>query len=142
MQKTVSIAIKNCKEEIEKIIIALEEFGEKHQLSIKVINVLNMAVDELVSNAVFYGYDKNQNGIIIVHAKIKDDYVHLTIEDDGKKFNPLVDAPEPNLGKENIEEMIPGGLGIHIVKKQTDSIDYQRKENKNIIKIKINKNKS
>ena len=42
------------------------------------------------------------------------DALTIEIRDDGKPFNPLSDAPEPDLDA-GIEDRPIGGLGIHLV---------------------------
>ena len=60
--------------------------------------------------------------------------VSITIEDDGIPFNPLEDAPEFK-DHEDIMEQPIGGLGIQIVKKMMDNIEYIRTDTKNTITI-------
>jgi len=57
----------------------------------------------------------------------------IKFEDSGIPFNPLL-IKEPDLNEDLIERGL-GGLGIHIVKKIMDTIDYYRKDGKNILII-------
>ena len=56
----------------------------------------------------------------------------LTIEivDDGRPFDPLTDAPKPDVNAE-LEDRNIGGLGIHLVRKMMDDVRYRREEGKN-----------
>jgi serine/threonine-protein kinase RsbW len=56
------------------------------------------------------------------------------VEDDGQPFNPL-EAPEVDTTKP-LEERTIGGLGIHIVRKLMDGLEYQRHEGKNLLVLK------
>ena len=55
------------------------------------------------------------------------------ISDDGKPFNPFQLAA-PNT-EASIEERDIGGLGIHLVKKMFDSVNYQRNIEKNVVTL-------
>jgi serine/threonine-protein kinase RsbW len=57
------------------------------------------------------------------------------VEDDGKPFNPL-DAPEPDTNQ-LLEERPIGGLGIHLVRKNVDELEYRRQKDKNILIMKL-----
>ena len=58
----------------------------------------------------------------------------LDCMDNGKPFDPLLKA-DPNI-KLAAEERDIGGLGIFMVKKSMDSVEYEYKDNHNILKIK------
>lgn len=89
----------------------------------------NLAIEEFGTNSIKYGYDDLQEHLIDVGLSLSDNQVVLTIVDDGRAFNPL-EAPEPNL-KLPIDERPIGGLGIYLVRKMCDTIDYAREGNKN-----------
>jgi serine/threonine-protein kinase RsbW len=56
------------------------------------------------------------------------------VEDDGQPFNPL-EAPEVDTTKP-LEERTIGGLGIHLVRKLMDGLDYQRQGDRNLLTMK------
>ena len=60
--------------------------------------------------------------------------VRVDVEDDGQPFNPLA-APEADTTKP-LEERTIGGLGIHLVRKLMDGLEYQRQEGKNLLLMK------
>ena len=62
--------------------------------------------------------------------------VTIRLIDTGIPFDPLA-KPDPDI-TESAEKREIGGLGIYIVKKSMDSIDYEYKDGKNILKIKKN----
>jgi anti-sigma regulatory factor (Ser/Thr protein kinase) len=59
--------------------------------------------------------------------------VKAEVEDDGRPFNPL-EAAEVDTAKP-LEERTIGGLGIHLVRKLMDGLEYQRQEEKNLLII-------
>ena len=59
-----------------------------------------------------------------------EDVFTVEIIDDGHAFNPLSDAPEPDLDA-GIEDRPIGGLGIHLMRVMMDDVHYRREQNKN-----------
>ena len=55
----------------------------------------------------------------------------VEVEDDGRPFNPLA-QPEPRVSQP-IDERPIGGLGIHMMRKSLDGMEYRRAEGKNIL---------
>ena len=62
--------------------------------------------------------------------------VIITFIDNGKPFNPLEQA-EPDVTA-SAEERKIGGLGIFLVKKTMNLVEYEYKNGQNILKIKKN----
>jgi len=57
----------------------------------------------------------------------------IEIMDSGTPFNPL-SLSEPNL-TEDVSERPIGGLGIHLIKKMMDEVEYRREGNNNILSL-------
>ena len=135
MPESLTITIQNDLSKIEPVSRVIADFVAQRQLSAKVAFDLNLALDELLTNSILYGYDEGQDGreiyIRITHVG---DVIELEIEDDGRSYNPL-ETPEPNLQAELMDRPI-GGLGLHLVRKLTDQVEYQRRDGKNILTIK------
>ena len=112
----------------------LEDCGNDMELPQKCLFEINLGLDELFTNIISYGFeDDSEHQIKFSLAKEKETLV-VQVEDDGKPFNPLEAActeVPPDLDSVNI-----GGLGIHLVKKMMDVIDYQRVKGKNRIILK------
>jgi anti-sigma regulatory factor (Ser/Thr protein kinase) len=110
----------------------LEMLGEEWQLPSKVVFNLNLVLEELVTNIIFYGYRDDESHQIQIDFGLENEVIEVIIGDDGIEFNPfLLDAPD-DLNKP-IEERKIGGLGIHFVKQLMDKYDYQRNNNRNKI---------
>jgi len=132
----VSFKLKSNLSELDALCQKLEKFGESMGLSKKCIFEANLALDELFTNIISYGFDdKNEHTITITIALQNDDLV-VNIEDDGRPFNPT-QAETPNL-ECSIEECRIGGLGIHLAKNLMDEVCYQRCKDKNLLTLKKN----
>ena len=100
----------------------------------KVRNHIGIAVDEIFSNIAGYAYYPLA-GIAFVRIAVGSDIV-IEFEDNGVAYDPFSqNAPDVSLP---IEERETGGLGLFMVKKIMDSVEYQRKGNKNILTIRKN----
>ena len=98
----------------------------------KIRNQFGMAVDEIFSNIARYAYHPSVGGVT-VRVSVGD-VITIEFEDGGMEYNPLsADEPDITLPAEKREI---GGLGIFIVKKIMDSMEYRRDGNKNILTIK------
>ncbi|MDD5507643.1 MAG: ATP-binding protein [Bacteroidales bacterium] len=127
---TARIIIRNDIQELERIREFIERQGDEWNLSAKNIFSINLVLEELITNIIFYGFDDDQVHDISIRMSLKNDMLRLRIEDDGKPFNPFhVDAPE-DLDK-SLEERKIGGLGIYFVREIMDTCSYERSGNKN-----------
>jgi serine/threonine-protein kinase RsbW len=95
---------------------------------------IRLAIEEAVSNTIRHGYDDQQSHSISLRTEMRHGNLFLQIEDDAKAFNPL-EAADPDLNLP-IEEKQPGGLGIYLIKAMMDDVEYERVDNKNILKMK------
>ena len=89
----------------------------------------SLAIEELVTNCIKYGYDDSAEHIIEIELKLAAGELVVTVTDDGHPFNPL-EVPEPDTGLP-IEDRSIGGLGIHLLRKMADRMDYARADGKN-----------
>ncbi len=126
-------------EAIPKNILPVTEFvnTQLQQLgcSRRVQGQIDIAVDELFANIAHYAYEPG-TGPATVRVEVEDGdtpTVIITFLDRGKPFNPL-ERQDPNV-KLPARERALGGLGIFIVKKSMDSVTYEYKDGKNILRI-------
>ena len=125
------IIIQNQLSELETIATTLETVGENWDLPMSITLNLNLVLEELITNIIFYGYtDKNEH-FIEINIDFDDSRIFLKVEDDGIAFNPLL-KEEADISLP-VEERAIGGLGIHFVRKIMDTISYERKNEKNIL---------
>jgi serine/threonine-protein kinase RsbW len=90
---------------------------------------MNVALDEMLSNIIKYGYTDDAIHEIHVRLSVSGRMLVAEIEDDGQPFDPCaagpvdVDAP--------FEERKVGGLGIHIVRNLMAEVGYARVADRN-----------
>ncbi|HSP17744.1 MAG TPA: ATP-binding protein [Thermoanaerobaculia bacterium] len=83
---------------------------------------VELALEEIFTNVV--KYNAVGKGRIKIDLGIRNDDVIVTVTDfDTPRFDPVGDAPEVNID-EPLQRRSAGGLGIHLVKKMMDRIEY------------------
>ena len=100
----------------------------------KLLKKFNLVVEEIFVNIVSYAYsDNDTNNTVTISIKDNVDKTIITFIDSGKHFNPLIkDDPDLSL---SVDKRPIGGLGIYLVKKMMDNVEYEYKDNKNILTI-------
>jgi anti-sigma regulatory factor (Ser/Thr protein kinase) len=111
----------------------VERFGAEQRLPQDVVNAVNVAIDEALSNIIAYGYDQGVRGEIVVRLRRQPRSIHIDIEDQAKPFDPLT-APPPDLTSPLAERKV-GGLGIHLIKHLMDEVSYARTKTGNLLKL-------
>lgn len=96
---------------------------------------IDIAIDELFGNIASYAYNP-EIGQATVRVEVTEDplAVIITFIDNGVPYDPLKkEDPDITL---SAEEREIGGLGIYMVKKSMDDINYEYKDGQNILSIK------
>jgi len=119
--------IDNLNKALEFINTELEQHGCPEDIQGKI----EVAVEEIFVNIASYAYSPG-SGNTVIFISVNDKIV-IRFEDTGKPYNPL-EKPEPDLDKPLMERDI-GGLGVFLVKKLMDDVEYKRVDNKNILVI-------
>ena len=131
-----SFKLKSELSELKTLFQHINSFGQVIGLSETLISEINICLDELFTNIVLYGFEDNQKHLILFDISVNGNALIFSITDDGISFNPL--AKKNSELASDIDEAKIGGLGIHIVKKLMDEIWYERKQRKNILRLKKN----
>ena len=108
-------------------------FCAEHGLAEEISLEVNLAVDELLTNTISYGYDDDGEHRIDLSLRLEGGTLIVEIADDGREFDPL-QAPEPDLGA-SLEERAVGGLGIYLVRKTMDGVAYRRQGGRNVVAL-------
>ena len=85
---------------------------------------VRLILEELVLNAVIHGSD-DATTTVRLFLESGPDSVRIEMTDNGREFNPLEDAPAPDLDSDVADRHV-GGLGVHLVKSMADVFKYER----------------
>ena len=107
----------------------VEELGRRDNWPPDLVFRVNLALEELGLNIMDYGLENAEQEIEITLTSDADSLV-IEIMDEGRPFDPLADAPAPDLDGA-VEDRRVGGLGIHLVRTMMDEMRYRREQGKN-----------
>ena len=129
MSARLSLEIETRPDELERLSAAIEALGRQENWPPDLIFRVNLVLEELGLNIINHGHDE---GLHEIEIALNSEAEALTIEitDDGKPFDPLNDAPLPNLTA-SLEDRPVGGLGIHLVRTMMDELHYRREGGRN-----------
>ena len=129
MAATVALKLTSGRDELPAITAAVEDLGRRERWPDALVFRVNLALEELGLNIMDYGYGGGPCDIDIVLAS-DDAAVTIEITDGAPPFDPLHDAPTPDLDAA-IEHRRIGGLGGHLVHTLMDELRYRREHDKN-----------
>ena len=80
-----------------------------------------LAVDEAVSNVIAHGY-QGQEGAIEIEVSREGGALVIRVRDEAPLFDPTI-VPPPDVTLP-LEQRIPGGLGIHLIRQIMDEMTH------------------
>ena len=128
------LKLKNQIGELEKVNKFIEEIGDGLGLGMELRMNLNLVMEEMVSNVIFYAYPKGVEAEIELVAECDGKELSFVLSDSGKEFDPTL-KEDLNLDINPSEREI-GGMGIYIVKNIMNKVSYKRLEGKNLLTMK------
>lgn len=102
--------------------------GRRHGFSERVINAFKLSIDEAATNIIKHAY-RDWPGNITIRAIVKKNSLTIVLIDQGKYFDPR-QVSDPDL-KRYVDIGKKGGLGIFIMRRLLDEIDYRKTEEGN-----------
>ncbi len=123
-QKYKRLDIRNDIQELNRVVPFLDQLQEEWDLPVSVIPAINLALEEALSNIIFYGIDPGIEEEISIEFKAEGNCLNIILSDTGKAFDPTQNS-EPDLDLP--AEVRPiGGLGIFLIRKMMDEVSYER----------------
>lgn len=93
---------------------------------------LLIVADEIFTNIASYGYPRGDGTAkVAVEFDMSTETLILVFSDEGVAYNPL-ETPPPDITKPLAERQI-GGLGVFMVKKIMDTVEYRRENDSNVL---------
>ena len=130
MKSIETIVCANSMNELDRIVQWMEEIAEKWELAPGIVFNLNLVIEEAFTNIVNYAFTDQQKHTIEILMEIENQVLTVRITDEGKAYDPtLKEDPDITL---RAEEREIGGLGIFLIRKIMDKVEYQRIDNKNV----------
>jgi serine/threonine-protein kinase RsbW len=125
----ISTKVINERPEIPRLAVRIDAFCRERNISGRVSHRFNLALEEALTNIISYGFPDGERHEIEVGVVYDGSSLTASISDDGAAFDPLSQtAPDIHA---SVEERKVGGLGIHLLRTLTDSVDYRRADGRN-----------
>ena len=128
------LTIRNEEPELEKVSGFVEEIVEELGLDMELAMNLQLVLEEMVTNVIFYAYPEGTKSEITLIAESDGKELTFLLSDKGEAFDPTmkqdVDLDVNPMDREQ------GGLGIFVVKNIMNEVTYQRLEGKNLLTMK------
>lgn len=100
---------------------------------------VRLSCEEMIVNIISYAYPGGVEGYIGLNVSLDEELLCIEIQDGGTPFNPI-ERENPDVSQE-LEEREIGGLGIFLVLRMMDYVEYkyEGRKNKLILKKKLEK---
>ena len=129
MSGKLSLRVEPRAEELDTITAAVEEFGDAEKWPADVVFRINLVLEEVGLNIINHGRTDDL-GEIEITLTSGPESITIEIVDNGRPFDPLKDAPEPDLDS-SVKDRAVGGLGVYLVRTMMDSLHYRRDGGRN-----------
>ncbi len=117
---------------LDEVIAFVDSFLEAQNCPMKAQMQIDLCVEEIFVNIANYAYP-DTTGTAEIRIAAENGVAVLTFIDAGLPYDPLQrDAPDITL---SAEEREIGGLGIFLVRKNTDTVFYCYEDGKNVLTI-------
>ena len=128
-----SITLENDVSQVTDLNRFVQSVTEELQLGKPLPKQIKLAVEEVVVNIMEYAYMPDTKGIVKVEALANDKLLRFILTDSGRPFDPTsISRADTTL---TVEDRPIGGLGILLVRNLMDSINYERANGQNILRI-------
>ena len=134
MEVRSELHLKLDKDEPRRVAEQFEEMAAEHGVPMGIVFKFQLALDELLTNVVSYAFEDHSDPVISVVLHFTNAQVMAEIQDNGRPFNPLHDAPDPDLDL-SAENRSIGGLGIHLTKAFVETLSYERRDGWNRLSL-------
>jgi len=129
------LKLPNCRDAIESARLGVLIFLQPLALRPRTIFAVELVLEETLMNVISYAFQDDAGHEIDLTVQVEVGDVVLRIEDGGFAFDPL-QVPE-RTPPASIDEAVPGGLGIRLVRRFASSTAYERVGNRNVLTVRI-----
>ncbi len=129
--KIKKITLVNQIAQLSELAIFVDDLVDEWMLPPAFAISLNLVLEEAFTNIVFYAFNDEQEHLIDLDFEMQGKQLKILLSDDGHEYDPTQKG-DPDFDVP-LEDRSIGGLGIFLIKKIMDTVEYQRKDNKNYL---------
>lgn len=128
-----TLVVRNDRASVPDALAAIRTHLDRHAVADEDAAALELALDELLTNQINYGFRDGLAHEILVEVGVDGNRLSVEIRDDGIPFDPLsVSRPDLEAG---LDERQLGGLGMHFVRTLVDDVSYRRRSGWNVVAL-------
>jgi anti-anti-sigma factor len=105
----------------------------EHGVPVDVVNDVELAVDEAVTNVVEHAYQYDSRRTYSLELLMEKGLLRTLIRDSGEAFEPKA-LPPVDL-EQHVAERRTGGLGVHLMNQLMDKVERRRENNENVLEL-------
>jgi anti-sigma regulatory factor (Ser/Thr protein kinase) len=124
MKNTTVLKIPSHPKYLRTVRLLTDEMGELYGMKANDIKSIKLAVDEACSNVIKHAYKEDTSKKIIIKFVLSPKGFEVIIEDNGIKVEPS------NIKGRDFDDVRPGGLGTHFIKRAFDLVLFDDKKKK------------
>jgi serine/threonine-protein kinase RsbW len=119
-------------EEVMRAVEALQQMGQSIHLPEKALFALALSLEECGSNIVNHALQRDPQQKFYVQLEHQPDAFLIELRDRGPAFDPTSLTERKTTAE---EDDLPGGWGVHLVRRYMDHIHYQRVGDENVLRL-------
>lgn len=127
-----TLVLKATPEEVMRAVEAFQDFARAHQVPEKLAFGLALAIEESGSNIVSHALKGDAQQKFFVSFEHTGNKVLVELRDRGPEYDPTATLPRPLKAEDHD---LPGGWGIHLIRRYTDEVRYTRCDGENILRL-------
>jgi len=124
MKDSVVIKVRSDPKYLSLVRSVTAKVGELCGLSESTTEDIKLAVDEACSNVIKHAYGGDTHQSILVKYRMTKKGFEVLIEDSGVKVQP------DSIEGRDLEDIRPGGLGVHLIKRAFDFYQFDQRKRK------------
>jgi anti-sigma regulatory factor (Ser/Thr protein kinase) len=128
MKKRFALDIKALKDIFEFI----DAFDTKNHLNTATRYAIDLAIEELFTNMI--KYNQKKSGEVEISLSLKEQNLIISLTDFNVQPFDITKVKEYD-SRQTVEERPIGKVGIHLIRKMMDKVDYRYQDNNNIITL-------
>ena len=132
-EASLEISIANDLRELAGVAAKVDAFCDARGVGAGTAYAVNLSIDEILSNTIGHGYDDDEAHRIELIVRLDGATVTVVIVDDARAFD--VSAPAAGTADVPLEERALGGLGLFLVRRMMDRVEYRRQDGCNVVTL-------
>ena len=130
MNAALRLRVETRRGELARVADSVEAFARERNWQPALEFPVKLAVEEVLANVIEHAHADDARHEARIEIVSNEEAIVVEIVDDGRPFDPLTEAPAPDLDSP-LPDRAAGGLGLHLVRSLMDELRYRREGGRN-----------